>query len=237
MQKLRRWFLHHWFGAVFVLLGGIWLATTVAYALGAKGISFANRYGPPATIDFGRKYDFPVVGLADGVGLELDAGGPALHGSIVKLETGLPVLCRICGYHDTAGGVGLVDYRQGDWFFRAPRDESRSREAHEGRPESRDFILTIAYNRTTGERVRVDADATFAEQEQLLAQRGLVVGEGARLTPAALGDLPTVSMQREGCVIVQLAFVAVAVLWLVLGGLAALLIWAIRRRRPPAAAA
>ncbi len=237
MKKLRQWFLHHWFGGVFAILGSIWLATTVAYALGAKSITFGNRYGTDATIEFGREHDRPVLGLADGVGLELDAEGPALHGTIVKLEAGLPVLCWICGDQDTAGGVGRVDYRQGDWFFRVPRDESLNRALQEERSEWRDFVLTIAYNRATGERVKVDAQASFAEQEQVLAQRGLVVGKAAQLRPESLSDLPAVSMQREGCVIVQAAFVASFLLWLVLGGLAALVVWAVRRRRPPAGTA
>jgi len=231
MQALRRLFLQHWFGGVFVLLGAIWLVTTIAWLFGAQSISFGNRYGPRPTIDFMREHDRTVVGLGEGVGLELDEAGPVLHGSIVKLESGLPVLCWICGYHDTAGGIGMVDYRRGDWFYREPRDESGSYEARQGRAESRDFILTLAYNRATGERVRVDVDATFDEQQQALAQRGLAVDEASRLALATIGDLPTVSMMREGCAIVQAAFVAAALLWLVCGGTAALIGWAIRRRR------
>lgn len=76
----------------------------------------------------------------------------------------------------------------------------------------------------------VDADATLVEQEKVLAARGLAVDEAARLRPDAITDLRAVSMQREGCVIVQAAFVLAALLWLVVGGPIALVVRARRRR-------
>jgi hypothetical protein len=102
---------------------------------------------------------------------------------------------------------------------------------HGRRPESRAFILTLAYDRTTGERVVVEANTTLAAQERLLGARGLVVSEATRITPESLVDLSVVSVQREGCVIFNAAFVAASLLWLVFGGLTLLLVRAIASRR------
>jgi hypothetical protein len=233
MNALRRWFLGHWFLGVFAIIGGIWVLTLVAYAAGAEGISFRNRYtGQPATIDFMREHERPYVGLADGVGLGLDTGGPQLRATIVKLEPGLPGLRWVCGSNDTAGGIAMVTHRQGDWLYRAPSDESKNDEAVNGRrPESRAYILTLAYNRATGERVVVEPDTPVAAQAELLAARGLEVSDATRMTLESLTDLPVVSMQREGCVIFNAAFIAVTLLWLVIGGLALLLVRVIRARR------
>lgn len=207
----------HWFGGVFAIIGAIWLVTLMAYAFGAGGVSFGNRYtGQRATIDFMRQYDRPVLALRDGVGLELDTGGPKLHGSIVKLRAGLPVLCWVCGRHDFAGGISQADYRQGDWFYRAPVEHAAS--------------TTIAYDRTTGETVVVAEGADVHTQEQALAAHGLAVTENARISPDTLADLRPVSMQREGCVIFNAAFVAVNLLWLVFGGIALAVVRLVKRR-------
>lgn len=219
MDAIRKWFLRHWFAGVFLIIGAVWVITTVAYVSGAKNITFANRYGKPATIEFMRQYDHPAVGLGEGLGLELDERGPHLHGTVVKLEPGLPVFCLLCGANAAAGGLARVDFRQGDWFFRAPEDLSRNSEARNGRPQSRDFILTIAYNRATGERVLAGVDDSLGRQEQTLAGKGLAATGENRLTLESISDLPALSMQKEGCVIVQAAFVAAALLWLLLGGL------------------
>lgn len=233
MNAFRRWFLGHWFGGVFAIIAGIWIVTLIAYAAGAEGISFRNRYtGQPATIDFMRKHDHPMVGLAEGVGLELHAAGEELHGTVVKIEPAWPVVGWVCGEQGKAGGLARVDYRQGDWVYRAPRDESNNHEAvHGRREESRNYILTLAYDRATGERVIVPADASLDAQAKLLEARGLVVADASRITLESLVDLPVVSVQREGCIIFNAAFVAVSLLWLVLGGLAALIVRVVRARR------
>lgn len=228
LDRVRRWFLRHWFAGVFAIIGGLWLVTTIAYALGMSGISVGNRYtGQRATIDFQRGYDHPVLALADGVGLEIDHG----HGSVIAVKPGLPIVCWVCGDLARGGGIGLADHRQGDWFFRAPRDESHNDEALHGREASRAFILTLAYNRATGERVRVLATTSLADQAALLAARGLDPGPGTALAPANLADLPELSMQREGCLVVQLAFVGVVILWTALGGLGLVGAWLVRRVR------
>jgi hypothetical protein len=141
------------------------------------------------------------------------------------------VLCVFCGWNLKAGGIAMVEYRRGDWFYSAPHDESQFLEAHVGSERSRTFILTRAYNRATRERVVVGADSSLAEQELALSQRGLTVDPQWRLQTATIRDLPSVSMMREGCVITQLAFVGAAIVWLVFGGIAALIAIAIRRRR------
>lgn len=232
MIAFRRWFVAHWFLGVFAIIGGVWVLTLAAYDLGADGISFGNPYtGQNATIDFMREHYRPFVGLAEGVGLELDTGGPQLRGTIVALEPGLPGFRVVCGYNHAAGGIAMVTHRQGDWLFRAPSDESKNSEAVNGRrAESRAFILTLAYERATGERVVVEADTPVAAQEALLAERGLAVSEATRMRPEGLTDLPVMSMQREGCVIFNAAFVAAMMLWGVIGGLAVLVVRIIGRR-------
>ncbi|NMB76642.1 MAG: hypothetical protein GYA21_16120 [Myxococcales bacterium] len=231
MDRLRRLFTRHWFAGVFVIIGIVWLLTTIAYFSGAQSITFPNRYGKRPTIDFSRKYDFPVVDLGRDVGLMIDNGGQQLQGSILKLKEGVPILCWLCGERRNAGHIGRAAFRKDDWFFRAPRDESRNTEARRGRPESRDFILTIAYNRATGERLRVEVDQSVEEQARLLADKGLFATEDTMLTQESLADLPPVSMLREGCAVVQLAFAACSILWFVLGGLMWSLVKVFKRRR------
>jgi hypothetical protein len=232
LARIRRQFLGHWFVGVFAIIAVIWVITLVAYALGFKGVSFRNKFtGQDATIDFMRQHDRVFLQLADDVGLELNPGGPHLSGTIVKLSSGLPGLCWVCGDHETAGGIAIVDYRLGDWLFRAPFDNSKNSEVEHGRPESRAFILTIAYDRASGERVQVAPTADLAAQQLALSTRGLVPSDAARIDPENLADLPVVSMQREGCVIFNMAFVAVTLLWLVLGRLALLLVRVVRARR------
>lgn len=234
MQWLRRWFMRHWFVGVYAIIGGFWLVTTVAWLVGAERITVGTRYGPPATIDFMRRHDRPALSLSDDVALSLYAKAATLSGSLIRVKPGPPVLCWLCGFSVDDGGIAPnVAYRNGDWFFRAPVDNRRSKEAHEGRQESREFILTIAYNRATHDRVMVSADATLEEQSAELASRGLEATEAQQLTPATVGDLPTLSMTSEGCMIYNLAFIAAALLWLLVGGLPAL--WVARRRARRAA--
>lgn len=230
MAAFSRWFLRHWFVGVFAIIGGVWLLAEVAWLTGAEGITFGNRYGPPATIDFMREQDRPVVALADGVGLELDMGGEELRGAVVRYRPGPPILCLVCGYHDRAGGIAHgITQRDGDWFYREPSDNSHNREAHEGRQESRDYILTIAYDRATGERVQVGADDTLEQQTAVLAGKGLEVSPEHRLGAASLTDLKSLSVMSEGCMIFNVAFVAAMLLWLVVGGIAALVTRRVRR--------
>ncbi len=226
MQAFRR----HWILGVFLILAVVWAITLGAYYFGADRVSFHNKFtGQDATIDFMRKYDRPVVELAENVGLELDKDAPALRGEIVKLESAPIGLCWVCGRNDLAGGIAMVEYRSGDWLYRAPFDDTSNGEALHGRPESRDYILTVAYNRATGERVIAGPD--MPSQAAALAAHGLAVADRAHLSPATIVDLSPVSMMREGCMIFNLAFVAAAILWLVLGGSAALIVSWLRRRR------
>lgn len=231
MSRFGRWFLRRWFVGVFAIIGVVWVITEVAWLAGAKSITFGNRYGPPATIDFMREHDRPVLALGDGVGLRLRLDGDSIDGSIERYKPGPPVLCLVCGYHTSDGGVAPgITHRDGDWFYRAPRDESKSREAHEGRPESRAYILTIAYNRATGERVQVGADDSLDQQTKVLAQKGLVVTAEHGMGLDDLVDLQSLSVMSEGCAIFNLAFVAATLLWLLFGGLAAGIV-RMRRRR------
>ncbi|MBS1117914.1 MAG: hypothetical protein H6Q90_142 [Deltaproteobacteria bacterium] len=233
MIPLCRWFVAHWFSGVFAIVAVIWVITMIAYASGADSVSFGNRYThQDATIDFEREHDHPIYELAEGLGLEIDPGTPPRRASIVRLDAGIPIICWLCGKLHKSGGIAMADFRRGDWFYRAPSDDSHNSEAlHGRRAESRAYILTLAYNRRTGERIQVEATTTVAEQVLLLQSHGLAVSDADRLAPAALADLASLSIQREGCVIVNAAFVAVTLLWLVVGGLALALGAMVRRMR------
>ena len=191
LLAVRDWFRKRWFLGVFASITLLWGITYGAYVVGAGGITVRNELGgQQATIDFMREYDHPVVELRDGVGLELDANGSQLTGTIVKLEPAPIGLCWLCGRNDTAGGIARVAYRQGDWLFRAPEDPSSNDEVLRGAsPESRDYILTLAYNRATGERVISEPSASVAAQTRLLAARGLAVAASTRLASTAIEDL------------------------------------------------
>lgn len=226
---LRRWLLAHWFTFILALVVALWVITATAYYLGFSGLRFRNRFtGQDAVIDFMRKYDRPVVELGPDVGLELDQRGTGLHAAIVRLEDAPFFLCWVCGRKQLHGGIAMVDYRQGDWLYRAPEDLSTNSEATRGRRrESREYIRTVAYNRATGERLIGEIDV--ASQARLLAEKGLAPTDATRLSPAALADLAPASMMREGCMVFNLAYIAVLLLWLVIAGPLALL--ARRRRR------
>ncbi|MBK9036500.1 MAG: hypothetical protein IPL61_35510 [Myxococcales bacterium] len=237
--RLRRRFLHHWFVGVFAIIGGLWLVTTLAYALGAGGISFGNRYtGQRARIDFQRGHDVPVLALGHDAGLVLH-GGPTPRGTVVKLRPGLPlVFCWACGRDEAAGAIADVEFRQGTWWYRAPVDVAaelaalpRAGGSARWRAARTEIILTVAYDQATGARRQVAPTATVEDQARALAELGLRTDAAARLSEDGLADLPRASMQREGCVIVHLAFVAVVLLWLVVGGVALALVALVRRLR------
>lgn len=216
---MRRWLVAHWFGAVALLIGGLWIATLIAYAVGAEGISVGSRRtGQRATLDFMRRHDQPVLGLRPGVGLSLYAGARAdvVGGTVVRLRPAPPVLCWVCGDQQLAGGLAIVSHRAGDWLYRAPTD----------RPPT--HAPALAYHRGTGELLPGGAGA--AAEAAVLAGRGLIVSEATRLRRDGVADLTTVSMLREGCVIFNAAYVLLLLLWLVVGG-GALLIGRLVRRR------
>lgn len=170
------------------------------------------------------------------MGLELYEAGPTLHATVVRLEDAPFFLCWVCGAKQLHGGVAIVDYRQGDWFFRAAQDLTQNSEATHGRRrESREYILTVAYNRATGERLIGEPDV--ASQTRLLAEKGLAPTDASRIAAAALADLAPASMMREGCMVFNLAFVAVTGLWFLIGGPIALIARHRRRRRASAASA
>ncbi|MEZ4404802.1 MAG: hypothetical protein R3B06_32740 [Kofleriaceae bacterium] len=241
--RVRRQFLHHWFAGVFVIIVGLWLVTTVAYALGADGVSVGNRYtGQRARIDFQREHDHPVLALGHDAGLVVYPGAPGVapaRGVVVKLRPGLPlVFCWLCGEFETDGGLADVEYRHGTWLYRAPIDvpAELAKLATQGgsrrwQASRREVLLTVAYDLSTGARRQVAAAATQDDQAQVLTELALPVAEAARLSPTTLADLRGASMQREGCVIVHAAFVAAVLLWGVVGGLALALITLVRRLR------
>ena len=239
LARVRPHLLRHWFLGVYVIIAGLWLVTTVAYALGAGGITFGNRYtGDRARIDFQRGHDRQVLALPHRRGLLIHPGTP-VHATVVPLRRGLPApICWACGKDETAGAVVDVEYRRGPWLYHAPlaiADElaALARAGGDPRWQARraEMLRTVAYNLDTGELRQVAATATVDDQARALAELGLPLDDGARLSSATAGDLRTASIQREGCVIVQLAFVAVALLWLVVGGGAALIVALVRRLR------
>ncbi len=219
---MRRWLVAHWFGAVALLIGGLWITTLIAYAAGADGVRFGNRFtGQRATLDFMRRHDQPVLGLRPGAGLSLYAGARAdvIGGTVVRLRPAPPVLCRVCGELQLGGGLAIVSHRAGDWLYRAPTD----------RPPP--HAPALAYHRGTGEIVAGGGGA--AAEAAALAERGLVVSEAASLRRDGVADLTTVSMLREGCMIFNAAYLLLLLLWLVVGGGALLIGRLVRLRAAP----
>lgn len=211
VKQVLKWLWARWYLAIALLLLVLWLGVLVAYRLGAEGISVRSRSGQTVNLDFGRQHDHTWVAVGPGVGLELDAYNKQLHGTIARVKPGIPGLCWVCGDNVPAGGLAMVKYRQGDWYFKAPQDYRNNSEATRGRrPASRAYILTIAYNVATNERVIVAADATVEAQATELRNRGLTASVANLLTLDPAWHV--LSMQREGCVIFNAAFVVLALL-------------------------
>ena len=215
----------YWF---FVILGAIialWLFTSGAYARGASGISVRAKYGAKASIDFMRDTESVVLKLDDGVGLSIDAYGS----TIVTLEKGPLALRLCCGQNNVSGSLSKVEYRQGDWYFRDAEDNSDFKKRWGGEPPKKkvDELRTLAYNAKTGERLMLALEATEDEQRKALEEKGLTPSEEQKIPNETLGDLEQASMIQEGCVIFQVAFLLVTVLYLVIAGP----IWLVLRRR------
>ena len=223
-------FRKHWFLGILVILLAVWGALGLAYLLGAEGVTVRARGGQSATLDFMRDQEEPVVlGLTDSVGLELAGDGSEsglISGRIIGLES-VPVPLCVCGDNWSSMGYGEVDYRQGDWLFRAPKEPMSRKSLDSGSESWRKAMLTLAYNPTTQERVLQEPDDTLERQRSLLAEHGLNPSEDQRLALARLGDLKTVSMRSERCMIYFGAFVLSVSLWLLIGGPIAL----VQRRR------
>ena len=230
VKRLLHWIMAHWYRWIALLLLLMWVGVLVAYRLGAQGISVRSRSGQQVDLDFGREHDRPWVGVGPGVGMELNIYGDALHGTVAKLKPGLPLLCWVCGDNVPAGSLAMVTHRQGDWYFKAPADYSKNSEAVHGRRlVSREYILTLAYNVTTRERVIVAATSTVQAQQAELSQRGLSASEPNLLQVDSAWQ--ALSMQREGCVVFNAAFVALYLLLVLIAVPIELLRSRARRRR------
>jgi hypothetical protein len=219
----------YWF---FVFLGVIvtlWIFTAVAYATGAAGVKVETRTSE-ATIDFMRDTEFPVLKLKDDLGVELTTFNVEISGgTIVKLRKASFPLCLICGEMETAGRLGSVTYRKGDWYFRAP-DATADFVKRFGQTPPREKVEeigTVAFNAKSGERIVLPLEATENEQLAALTDKGLTPDHSFKLSPETIGDVQFASMLGEGCVIFNVAFVFVALLYLLVAGP----IWLIRRRR------
>lgn len=228
-----RWYRRHWFGGTFLIILGLWALTLAFYVFGAEGISFDVGATQNATIDFNREYDHDVLDLGEGRGLELHEPPPGfpLTGSLIELKDGLPVICWVCGDKRMAGGLLTVEHRSGDWYFRKP-DKDRKVDLSTLNAKTRDRFLTVAFNAKTGERVMVGENDSAEKQAEALASHGLDASSAPPLAPEALADLRLASMQREGCVVFNFAFIAVLLLWFVLGGTLALALKLRSHRRP-----
>ena len=215
LKQMLHWLLARWYRLIALLLVLMWLGVLIAYRLGAQGFSVRSQSGQTVNLDFGREHDQPWVGVGSGVGMELNVYNQRLHGSIAKTKAGLPLLCWVCGDNVPAGGLAMVTHRQGDWYFKAPADYSKNSEAMHGRRQaSRDYILTIAFNVVTHDRVIVAATSTLAAQTTELRTRGLTASDANLLTLDAAWQ--GLSMQREGCVVFNAAFVFAGLLLLVI---------------------
>ncbi len=230
LKQLLHWLVARWYRWIALLLLLLWIAVLVAYRLGAQGFSVSSRSGQTVNLDFGREHDRQWVRVGPGEGMELNVYGAALHGSVAKLKPGLPVLCWVCGDNVAADPLVSATHRQGDWYFKAPEDFSKNSEATHGlRQVSRDYILTLAYNVATRERVIVAATSTPQAQQAELAARGLSASVANLLKVDATWR--GLSMQREGCVVFNVAFIALALLLVMIAVPVELLRSRFRRRR------
>lgn len=215
LKQVLHWLVARWYRLIALLLALMWVGVLVAYRLGAQGVSVRSQSGQTVNLDFGREHDQPWVGVGPSVGMELNVYNQRLHGSIAKMKAGLPLLCWVCGDNVPAGGLAMVTHRQGDWYFKAPADYSKNSEAVRGRRQaSRDYILTIAFNVVTHERVIVAATSTLAAQTAELGRRGLTASDPNLL--ALDTTWQGLSMQREGCVVFNAAFVIAGLLLLMI---------------------
>lgn len=222
-------FRRHWFIGLLLLLLGVWAVFGLAYLSGADGVTVRARGGQSVTLDFMRDQENPVVlGLAESVGLELETDGSTgappgeLSGVLIELEP-VPLFMCACGAKWTPTSIAIVDYRQGDWFFRAPKDLGSRGSFESGSESWRTAKLTLAYNAITGERVLQDFEDTLERQQSLLTEHGFVPSDELRLDVERLTDLKLVSMQSERCMIYFGAFLASLLLWLLIGGPIALI--------------
>lgn len=221
----------HWFAGIWAILLLVWAGLGLAWLVGAEGVTVTSESGQSATLDFMRdQVDLPVLGLADGVGLEIEARAEApgqLRASLLVLEPEPRVLC-LCGDFWSPTSLGQVTHRQGDWYFQEPVDFSRFGSIESGSETWQTAIRTLAYNPSTDARLLADVDEPADQQLAKLTTAGLVPGPDTALTLDRLGDLTTVRLRSERCFIYFGAFLASNLLWLLVGGPLA---WVDRRRR------
>ncbi|MHB8872953.1 MAG: hypothetical protein ACYC8T_04635 [Myxococcaceae bacterium] len=210
---------------IFLIPFGLWLVVTLAWFLGAGGVSFRTQYGGDANIDFNRKYDRQVRQVAPSVGYVVESGG---NGPLVRLESGPPPFCWLCGANTRDGGLlQSASHRDGAWIYQAPAPDPNF--TGWTNQKGIELALVLAYQTVTGEKLAAPRGSSVEAKRALLEAKGLVADEAHRLTPEALSAWQPVSMMREGCVIVQAAFLIFIALWS-LGWGAGLLVVRVRGR-------
>jgi hypothetical protein len=198
----------------------LWLVVTVAWFLGAEGVSVPTRTGQVATIDFNRKYDHTAHAVAPGVALIDDE-----LGELVRVKAAWIPYCWLCGRNLLDGPImQSATHRRGPWIYRVPGVDPNF--TGWTNPRGIAAALTLAFNVETGERVSADRGSPLEARISQLGARGLDLDDVSRIDPSKLAP---VSLLSEGCAIVQSAFFVVLPLWSLGFGVVLL----VRRRRRP----
>lgn len=182
----------------------LWLVVTVAWFLGAEGISVPLKTGQVATIDFSRKYDHTARLLAPGLALYDDEP----H-EVVRLKAAWIPYCWLCGTNLLDGPVmQSATHRRGAWVYREPAVDPN----FTGWTNQRGLAaaLTLAFNVETGEVISADRGSALEVRIAQLGARGLDLDDASRIDAFMLQP---VSLLSEGCAIVQSAFFIVLPLW------------------------
>ena len=182
----------------------LWLVVTVAWFLGAEGVSVPTKTGQVATIDFNRKYDSTAVRLAPGI-----ARLESPPGEVARLKPAWIPYCWLCGRNLLDGPImQSATHRRGAWIYRAPAIDPN----FTGWTNERGIAaaLTLAFNLETGEVIAADRGSTIETRMAQLGARGLDLDDASRIDPS---KLEPVSLLSEGCAIVQSAFFVVLPLW------------------------
>lgn len=182
----------------------LWLVVTVAWFLGADGISVPTNTGQVATIDFNRKYDQTARLVGPGIALS----GAAPH-ELVRLAPAWIPYCWLCGRNLLDGPImQSATHRRGAWIYRVPAVDPN----FAGWTNERGIAaaLTLAFNLETGEVIAADRGSTVEARMAQLGARGLDLDDASRID---VSKLEPVSLLSEGCAIVQSAFFVVLPLW------------------------
>lgn len=191
--------------AVSGLVLALWLAFNVIYRLGGEGIQFSG-----ATTSFERQFDRAMFRLTDD--LALTVGSSPGDSAVVRYARGMFPFCPLCGLYEPDGSVvNLARYAKGDWIYTD----------HPGGPFADGIDLR------TGETFDVP-DAELPRERPLdwtpaalpaYAARGLTFEKDDELSAAKISArFAPLSTIHESCIVFNAAFVLIAIVLALTGG-------------------